>query len=426
MKKVLIISYYFSDLRDIAAVRINGLAKFLPKFGWKPYILTAKLSYMPIPIEEFEAFEAPCEDSIIKWKRMLNIKKYERLGEELNLSVHKTKRDHIHPIVKLWLEFFAYPDTVSHWRGKAVDLGGKLIAKEHFDAMISSSGPPTCNLIAKDLNEKYEIPWIADFRDLWTQNHYSQYSRFRRFFERRLEMKTLSRADTLTTVSQPLSEKLKELHPGKRVFSIPNGFDPDQRNPGVPLAKKFTITYTGALYQGRRNPDSFFQALSNLISNGLLNPDELSMNFYGPEESWLKDDVKKYGLNEVIRINGSISRDESIEKQRSSHLLLLLTWDNKEEKGIYTGKIFDYLAARRPILSIGASGGVIENLLKTTGAGFQPSSQEDIEKVIKNAYHEYKSRNTVDYHGLSSEIDKFSHIEMAKKFSTILNELGER
>jgi glycosyltransferase involved in cell wall biosynthesis len=326
-------------------------------------------------------------------------------------------------VIKLWEEIFAYPDFVSGWRKPAVNFANKLINSECIDAIISSSGPPTCNLIAKDLKEKHDIPWIADFRDLWTQNHYYQYSRFRHFFETKLELRSLSSADALTTVSQPLVVKLKQLHPAKKIFSIPNGFDPLQKNPGLPLPRQFTITYTGSLYRGKRDPEPLFQVLGEIVSNGLVDPNDLSVEFYGPREDWLKDEAKRYGLNGIVKINGAISRDASIEKQRRSHLLLLLTWDKPEEKGVYTGKVFDYLAAGRPILSMGISGGVVEDLLKCTGAGFHVSSQEDLKRIILNTYQEYKSTSTINYHGSVSEIDRFSHVEMARKFSAVLDEL---
>jgi hypothetical protein len=425
MKKVLIISYLFNDLSAIGAVRIHGLAKYLPKYSWKPYILTTESNSNDSMNTQAKIFNARCETTHMKWKKMLGIQEEMSLKEKMNMPNQKMKNDYLDYVLKIWAEFFTYPCSVYNWRYPAVELGKKIIESESFDAMISSSGPQTCNLVAKDLNEIYGLPWIADFRDLWTQNHYYEFSRFRRFFERRLELKTLSKADALTSVSKPLSEKLRQLHPEKRIITIPNGFDPAQINPGFPLANKLTITYTGSLYQGRRDPKLLFQALGNIISKGLMDANDLSLEFYGPRENWIKNDAQIYELDKIVKINGPISRDASIEKQRRSHILLLLTWNNREEKGVYTGKIFDYLAARRPILSIGASGGVIEDLLKITGAGYHFSSLGDIEELILTVYDEYKSQNTVSYRGKSNEINKFSHIKMAQKFSEVLDRIVE-
>lgn len=423
MRKVLIISFYFADKTAIGAIRINGLVKSLPKFGWKPFVLTAPSK------ERYEldasVVEAPYDDLMIKWKTRIGFNVDRGVKEQFSLETQKNNQDFFDSLIYYWYEIFAYPDVFSDWRNRAVELGEKLIDAEGFDAMISSSFPWTCNLIANDLKKKYDLPWIADFRDLWTQSHYYNHLRFRCFFEKRLELKTLNYADALTTVSQPLAEKLKQIHKGKEVYSIPNGFDPDQKNPGIPLSKKFTITYTGALYRGRRDPEPLFMSLSDLISSGLIDSNDLSVEFYGPKEDWLEQSVEKYKLKGVVKIYGTITREDSIEKQRRSHILLLLTWYNPEEKGVYTGKVFDYLAASRPILSIGMSGGVVEDLLKSTGSGVHVSNSKDIEKYILKAYLEYKSGNDVSYNGIPSVIDKKSHFEMAQKFSIILDKLVE-
>lgn len=425
MRKVLIISYYYSDVSKIGAVRINGLAKFLPKFGWQPYILTASSSSAQLHQSHITVYEAPYVDVATRFKQLFPLDKAgsKSFTELVGVKTQKNNLGNLDHIINMWKEVFAYPDLLRYWKNPAVKLGKRVLESESFDAMISSSPPKTCNLIAKELKQIYGIPWIADFRDLWTQNHFYEFSRFRYFFERRLELRTLSIADMLTVVSEPSSEKQKELFPDKKIFSIPNGFDPIQKNPGLPLERKFTITYTGSLYKGRRDPELLFRAINNLISKGSIDPNDMSINFYGPKEAWLENDIKMYDLDEIVKINGFIPRDESIDRQRRSHLLLLLTAYNKKDKGVIPGKIFDYLAAGRPIISLGASGSVVEDLVKNTGAGFHPVNQDDMERFLMDTYIEYKSNNTVKYNGLPSEIDKYSHIEMARKFSKALDNL---
>lgn len=424
MKKVLIISYHFSDKTAIGSIRINGLAKYLPLFGWEPVILTAKSAISSI--SEFRVIEIPNDELHVRWKKRFGLKSNESINEQFNLRDCKRKNTISDRLINIWGEIFAYPDIYLLWRLPAVKIADSLLGKEHFDAMISSSLPATCCLAAKDLKNKYDIPWIADFRDLWTQNHYYSYSRIRKFFERRLEVDTVASADALTTVSQPLATKLKRLHKNIRVYSILNGFDPLQKNTGIPLAEKFTITYTGALYKGRRDPEPLFEALEDLISEGLIDRKKISVEFYGRKEDWLEKDVVKHNLKDVVKILGHISRIQSIEKQRQSHLLLLLTWNDPQEKGVYTGKVFDYLAAQRPILSIGCQGGVVEDLLGETNAGVHCSDVLMIKKALINAYLEFKTKNTLSYNGIPSAIDMYSHIEMAHKFSNILNDLAAK
>jgi glycosyltransferase involved in cell wall biosynthesis len=229
---------------------------------------------------------------------------------------------------------------------------------------------------------RYKIPWIADLRDLWTQNHYYQYTRIRKFVERRLELKTLHEADAIVTVSQPLAETLCKLHKNENIYSIPNGFDPEEVNstPNVNFTKDFSITYTGQLYQGKRDPSKLFEALHSLLSEGKMNPNDIEVKYYGPKEDWLENDVECYGLQGIVNWYGVIPRNTALEKQRESQVLLLLLWDHPEDMGVYTGKIFEYLAAQRPILAIGGSKGVVKELLDDTNAGVYVTSIKGVKK----------------------------------------------
>jgi glycosyltransferase involved in cell wall biosynthesis len=294
---------------------------------------------------------------------------------------------------------------------------------QKFDAILSSSGPETSHLVAHELKDTFGIPWVADFRDLWTQNHYYSYSFIRKFFEKRLEVSTISSADALVIVSPVMANELKTLHTQKKVFFIPNGYDNDSVNPAEPLPSIFTITYTGQLYKGRRDPELLFRAIHELASEDLIDLKDFAVHFYGWMESWLDEDIIAYHLEDVVKIHGLVSREESIHLQRQSHLLLLLTWDNPEERGVYTGKIFDYLAARRPILSVGISGGVIDELLDTTNAGVHGAGKDKIKGEIRKFYDEFKRSGSVEYRGIEREIQKFSHKEMAKQFAVVLDQI---
>lgn len=418
MKKILIISYHFSKKEAIAAIRLRGLAKYLMSFGWESIIVCGDTGES----DGFITNEVLTNDVLTNWKKTLGLSIHSSLKDQLVIPSYKNKKTILDIILNLWAELFTYPDAYKTWINPAIERGCEILKNEKFDAIISSSSPPSVNLVAASLSKKFNIPWIADFRDLWTQNHYYPYSKIRRFFERRLELRTLSHATILTTVSQPLAEKLHLLHKNKKVFAIPNGFDPEQLNPGVPVSEKLSITYTGFLYQGRRDPEPLFRLARELINENLIEPNLLEINFYGYDEGWLIHEVKKYQLENIVKIHGSISREESIQKQRESQILLLLTWNDPEEKGVYTGKLFDYLAARRPILSLGyTDGGVVKELLDQTHAGVHCSNEAELREFLLKSYREYKERGAVQYHGIGEEIMKYSHVEMARKFAEVLD-----
>ena len=422
MKTVLIISFLFNLTENIGAIRVRGLAKYLPEFGWNPVVLTVKTPV--IPDKKFIIFETPYENTLDLWKKQLGLPSNKSFKDYYNFPIFKQKKTFIDKIMNIWSEIFIYPDETINWSISAIEKGNEILTERHIDAIISSMRPVTSHIIANELVKRKKTPWIADFRDLWTQNHYFYHSRIRSFFEKRLELDTLSSANVLTTVSQPLSDKLKELHKNKIVYTITNGYDPEQINPGTPLTKKFSITLTGSIYKGRQDPEPLFRMLKVLIDENMIDP-TIEVNFFGYDEGWLIKDVKKYHLENIIKIHGQISREESIQKQRESQVLLLLTWNDPNEKGVYTGKIFDYLAARRPILALGQYKSVVTDLLNQTQAGIDVSSDAEIKDQILKLYREYSEKGFVKYSGIPSEIEKYSHREMARKFADILEEICE-
>ena len=114
-----------------------------------------------------------------------------------------------------------------------------------------------------------------------------------------------------------------------------------------------------------------------------------------------------------------------MEKQRESQLLLILNWEDPEERGVYTAKIFEYLAARRPILATGGSrDDVVGRLLGQTRTGIPAPAIEDVKHTLKQLYQEFKRKGEIAYHGDESEINRYSHREMAGRFAEVLEKLG--
>jgi hypothetical protein len=152
-----------------------------------------------------------------------------------------------------------------------------------------------------------------------------------------------------------------------------------------------------------------------------MDPAAIEINFFGNNQDWLMEDVKKYNLESVVQILGFICRDLAIRKQRESQVLLLLTWNDPKEKGVYTGKIFDYLAAQRPILALGLKGSVITGLLNETKSGIEVNTDTEIKEAILKFYQEFRKNGQVQYFGDSSEVKRYTHLEMARKFAEVFD-----
>jgi len=418
MKKVLIIAHFF-----LASARIPGLAKYLPEFGWQPIILTK-------PIGEEPSSRFVLSDDFKRKTRVIetygysprNIRAYAREHFDSKKSYKKVKR-FLKFLYGRYSEIIHYPDAEKNWKPFAVKAGDELLRNEGIDAMISSSRPVTAHLVAKELKNKYKIPWIADLRDLWSQNANYPYGRIRRFFDQRLELKTLKVADALITVSSPMTEKLRMLHKGKRGYTITNGFDPEKMSDGkANLTSKFTITYTGQIYT-KQDPSKLLVALKDLISQGTMNPKDVELRIFGPKNEQLEKQAEKYGLVDVVMHYGTVPREVCFQKQRESQVLWQITWEDPKEKGAYSGKIFEYLGAYRPILATGGFGSdVVEKLIEETNSGCYCPTIEDVTYALKKLFSEYKLKGAVSYHGNIEKINKYSYREMARKFAEVLEE----
>jgi glycosyltransferase involved in cell wall biosynthesis len=420
MKKVLLVGYPF-PLRRGGSPRLLGLAKYLPEFGWQPIILTAPLEEKPGP--GFRIVETGYNDTTGFYARLLRLNPKEDIGKQVKNRLGMTaKKSVVDFFLTLAGEIVNYPDSEKGWKKFAVKTGEELLAQEGINAIISSSAPVTAHVIANQLKRGHKIPWVADLRDLWTQNHNYSYGPLRKLIDRRLELKTLSVADALVTVSRPLAQRLHNLHQGKKVHVITNGFDPETASnlPTNPT-DKFTITYTGTIYSRRQDASRLLITLRDLISEGVIDPGMTEVRFYGLEEPGLNKMIEQYKLANVVSQRGTVSRQEALAKQNESQLLLFLDWDDPREKGVFSSKIFEYLSARRPILATGGSDDdVVAGLLRETQAGIHATTVQDIKNALKDFYLEYKATGKVTYQGEDSKINKYNQREMAREFSEVL------
>lgn len=425
MKKVLIIGNFWPYRGG--SVRIFGLAKYLKDFNWEPIILTGPLNEKPP--DEFRYIETGYLCFFGKLGKIFGIDTGFDMSDQLKRKIDKRNQFSwfklpLKFIYRRIVEIMAFPDEDKLWKDFAIKEAEKLIGKEKIDAMISV-WPLTSHCIAAELKKRHNIPWIADFPDLWSLNCDYPYNFIRRFFDRNFELKILKTADILTTVSEPMEEKMKNLHKTKQVFTITHGFDEKGINlPPAKLTKKFTITYTGLIYHRHRDPLKILFAIKDLIAEKIIDKNDVEVRFYGPSDYTLEKNIVKNNFFPFAKQYGVVSKKESLEKQWESQLLLFLNWEDKNEKGVFSGKIFEYLAARRPVFSTGGfKGDVIEKLISETNIGVYTTEKDQIKKSLKNFYLEYKKNKKIEYKGNIERINKYTQREMSKKFADVLNRL---
>jgi len=416
-RKVLLIAYSFPPRTAVGSVRAEGLAKYLPKYGWDVSVLTADHPGGPEP--RYEVYEATHRHWLRRFESMGSMAS----ANTTNGSGHSLKgfRSSLKASARLLV---CYPDPQIGWYKAAVSTGRSVISRERIDVILSTSKPETAHLVASALKAYSSLPWVADLRDLWTQNHYHTgfLWSLRRILETRLEKRTLGSADAIVSVSEPLCSELSKLHPDKMTLAIPNGFDPETYETGPhSLTRELSITYTGSLYDGRRDPGPLFKVVYKLYSRGMIDPNTFRVRFFGSDVRLVKHIAALHGVERFVEAHPRIPRNEILLRQRESHVLLSINWNRSEEEGVYTGKLFEYLAAKRPILAIGGPGGVVKSLLESTGAGNYASSEREIQQILEVWVAEYLHSGMVQYRGNAAKIWEYSHDGMARSFANLLN-----
>lgn len=378
--KILLVSYYFPPNNAIGAVRAGKFAKYLISQGHEVRVLTTSGTGLPqslpveIPEDQITYTRTIDLDRLpFKLLRTRTTQAWQDAGGESGI---------VGRLAKFYKTFVTIPDGQIGWLPFALREGRRILSRWRPDLIFASAMPFTSLLIAHRLSRKFETPWVAELRDLWVDSHYYEQPRWRRFFEDRLERAALSSARALVTVSEPLAQTLRRKY-GKPTAVVLNGFDPEDYSvtaqPRRGPADRVHILYTGLIYPGRRDPSPLFEALRRLGSKKR----HFLVSFYGRRLPTVTGLAKQYGVTDVVESNEPVSYKDITQLQLGADVLLLLLWDSPAEHGVFTGKLFEYLGARRPILSLGLGTGVAAELIRERKAGLVSNDPERIAEQLR-------------------------------------------
>ena len=248
------------------------------------------------------------------------------------------------------------PDIADLWAIKAYRL---VKERGPYDLVLSSCGPYATHLIAWRLKKAGAARfWVADYRDTWSDNYiYPGIFPFNKV-ESFLERKMLRDADAITTISDPFNEALGKKHGKEKTLTVENGFD-DSDLASLPEGRffpqdgKLRIVHTGSIYMGKRDPSPLLRAIRLAADKNPALVEKLEVLFYGQRNADLALKIEQYGVKRWVRLAGFISRKESLAAQRDADYLLFLPWSDVSVEGVLTGKLFEYLYSKTPILSAG-------------------------------------------------------------------------
>ncbi|HEY3780263.1 MAG TPA: glycosyltransferase family 4 protein [Fimbriimonadaceae bacterium] len=377
--RILIVSFFFPPYNAIGSVRVGKTAKYLIAQGHEIRVVGAKDCPFPSTLE----LEIP--ESDVKYVQWVNVglevdfTKKSAASAAFNMKPGMV-RSFLRVMARFYRNIANIPDGQIGWIPGAVKAGSATVEEWRPDLIFASAMPISSLLVGEKLSAKFNIPWVAELRDLWTDNHYNSYPWWRMPIEKRMEKRVLNSCSGMVTVSKPLADTLAKKYPAP-VQVILNGYDEDDIAEGVVPTKglPLRITYTGNLYQFRRDPSPLFEAISKDKSLA----DNLMLDFYGTDFAVLRQLIEKFQIDKCVQPHSAVSHKESLEIQQTADVLLLLLYNHPLEKGVLTGKLFEYIGSGRPVLCIGGANSEAARLIQERGLGVATDDPAEIAQQLK-------------------------------------------
>jgi glycosyltransferase involved in cell wall biosynthesis len=428
MNKVLIITYYWPPAGGAGVQRVLKFAKYLPQFGWQPIILTVENPDCPV-IDETLLDDIPKECKVYRTKALEPFELYKIFtGKSKDSKIPSdvlanNKNQSFTEKISKWIRFNIFlPDAKIGWKYFAVKEAKEIIKNEKIDVIFSTSPPPTVALIAKKIAKNNNLKWVADFRDPWMEIvHYQNINRsfLTRFIDSKLERSVLKNADVLLTISKDIVNLFKSKVGEKKHSIIPNGFDEtDFKKIESNNNSNFTIAYTGVISK-TRVPYSFLKAMNKLINEDGIK--DLKFVLAGKTCSEFDEAILKNNLSQHFESKGFLPHHESTYILQTSNALLLVVDDVPNNKGFLTGKIFEYLGAKKPIFAVGPTNGDANEIIEKTNSGkmVEYTDEAATYSLLKEMYFNWKDNKFV----YKFNIDQYSRKKQTEQLSKIFNEL---
>ncbi|TNE72125.1 glycosyltransferase [bacterium] len=399
-KRVLIISYYWPPSGGSGVQRWLKFTKYLPSFGWKPIVYTP--SNPEIPIADTGLYnDIPHEAEILTqaiwepytfYKRFLGLKKSDRIQTGF---LSEKKKSNWAEFLSVWIRGnFFIPDARRYWIKPSIKYLSDWLKKNPVDVIISTGPPHSMHMIAKGLREQFDIPWIADFRDPWTEIYYFDDLMLTERSKRRhleLEKQVLQSADSILVVGESMKKEFQK-KTDKPITVITNGFDADDYvTLPTPKDEHFSLVHIGT-FMPSQTPTELFEVLSELCEDYPGFEMDFRLRCIGKLDLKIRDGIAKAGLNQHFEFVEYVPHSEVVTEQKRAAVLLLSINRTSGSEKILTGKVFEYLAAKRPILALGNTNGDVANLLRETESGvlLEHDDRENIKKTIIKLYDDWK------------------------------------
>jgi glycosyltransferase involved in cell wall biosynthesis len=425
--KALIISYYWPPSGGSGVQRWMYFARYLGSFGIEPVVVTVDEQYASYKTTDASLLQKIASVEVHKTKTLEPLRFYSFLKsghaqqEIPQGNVGGKKKSPLDQLATYVRGNFFIPDARVGWNRYAYRKAAELLAQESFDVVITTGPPHSTHLVGLALKQKFQLPWIADFRDPWTELYYN--SLFKRTArsqrkDKQLELSVLQQSDLVLTIGPSMQELLSSKIPAQKdkVHFIYNGYDAELMSEIVPVKKtRFTLAHIGILSEKQS-----YQSLAAAIKLVLEQHPEFEIDLI------LAGDVSENIVSTFHQIPGlqtrylgKLTHREALQLMFDVHLLTNCLALIAESRILISGKLMEYLATGNPILAIGDTGGDAANLLTDIPDAhmFEPEAIQQMAAFIAAIYQQHE-------HPLSKpEMLPYSRLETARKLSGLIRGL---
>ena len=438
-KKILIISYYWPPAGGPGVQRWLKFVKYLPDFGWEPTVFIPENPSYPI-VDETLQKDVPKNLKMIKTKIWEPYQLAEKFGKDnkkfkagqFDVGENQSWKAKLSIFVR---GNFFIPDARVFWVKPSVEFLEKYLKVNHYDVLVTTGPPHSLHLIGLNLKKKLpDLKWIADFRDPWTEISYYKHLKLTKIADkkhRKLESEVFKNADITLATSYTDAENFRKN--GANAFCITNGFDVDasttlsmteENSKTLPLSNsttKFTLSYIGVLEQ-LRNPEILWETLNDLVQENADFKNDFELKFVGKLDDKILQKIESSPLKNNLTNLGYQTHDVALKHMQDSTVLLITNFPQESSKGIIPGKIFEYLATGKTILSFGPKDADVEKILNETKAGkhFGYDEKENLKKFFLESYQNWKL-GTLNQN--AENIEQFSRKNLTQKLVDLMNKI---
>ncbi|MFO7863174.1 MAG: glycosyltransferase [Salinivirgaceae bacterium] len=429
--KVLIITYYWPPASGPGVQRFLKFCKYLPVFGWKPYVVTVENGTYS-STDATLAQDIPASASVVKTKTSEPFTIYNRLtGTKKNSgTVGMINMDSKQSLLKQASVYvranFFVPDARKGWNKHAVAAAKELIRKENIENIITTGPPQSTHLIGLKLKQDLGVNWIADFRDPWTTVYYNDMlprTNATKVRDKKLEDKVLAAADKVVVVSDGLKDEFADRN--NDISVIYNGFDEHDMAymPWEDKNKKCIIASIGN-FKPNQNINTLWQALAELKEENEEFAHSVKISLTGNIDNSVLNSFKKFGIESMLEINDYVPHMEATKRMMIADLLLFIVPQTPRNHLIITGKLFEYIASRTPIFSVGPIAGNAAQILEKAQRArmIEYDDKSELKKALREYFNKWQSADKPIKHP-ESGLWEFSRKGLTEKLADQLNEL---